>query len=171
MAYLKCIQLQAVRSLVRSRSFQFFILWTLGLLLGNLLSPPATIAVPDPQLSWGGALIPRLVVISCPLALAGLAVQFSCVELLLLVSIWKAICYSYCGAFLYSLFGSAGWLMRFLYQFADIFAVPVFCWFCIRYISGKRPLRKSELLICLIVTLAAGAADHFLVVPFLANIL
>ena len=62
-------------------------------------------------------------------------------------------------------------MLRFMLQFVDIFSVPVFCWFCIRHVSGGVELNKKDLMISLLLTLIAASIDYLVIAPFFANLI
>ena len=68
-------------------------------------------------------------------------------------------------------FGDAGWLVRSLYQFSDLFLVPVLCWFSLRYISGDRPLVRKDLLTVLIGCVTVCSLDLCFISPFLVKLI
>ena len=171
MDFLGRFRLRSAGGFFRSGLMRFFVVWALGLALGCILAPPptegATQTLVVMKLGW----IPRLILVSAPLALAAFAVYIGEVRLIFLVAFLKALQFSYCGSFLYGMYGSAGWLVRLLCQFADVVAMPAFCWFCIGHISENRKLQKRGLALSAAWIAASAAVDHFVIVPFLANLI
>ena len=148
--------------------------WVFGLVLGALLAPGGEdpfLSLMRPELTHRVSIVFGLMSASLPLLLAAYAVSIYNAKLLYLISFSKAFLFSYCGFFVYSLFGSAGWLMRLLLQFTDIVSVPVYCWFCIRQVAGKKRLAMKDLIISLLVTLSAAGIDYVLLGPFFAMLI
>ena len=159
---------------LRSNTVLLWIVWIIGLLLGALLAPapsdPSFFLI-RPYLSGEVSIVSHLTAVSLPLLLAAYAVNINKPILILLISFLKAVHFSYCGCLIYTIYGSAGWLVRFLFQFADIFAVPVFCWFCIRQLSGTSKYQNRERMVCIGLTFFFAITDILLISPFLAKLL
>ena len=68
-------------------------------------------------------------------------------------------------------FGSAGWLIRFLFLFSDIFTAPLYFWFCSRRLSEKTPPLLQDLILVSLGSLMIGLIDITLVSPFLLSLL
>lgn len=89
--------------------------------------------------------------------------------LLISMAFLKALCVSYRSAALYSVFDSAGWLIRILFQFSDLSTLGIFCWFCIRCMTND--LRKADYGICTAAYILAGLFDYCIVSPFLVMLI
>ena len=89
--------------------------------------------------------------------------------LLFLIAFAKALCVSYCSAALNCAFGSAGWLIRILFQFSDLATLGFFCWFCIRCMTND--LQKADYYICSAAYILVGLFDYCIVSPFLVTLI
>ena len=72
----------------------------------------------------------------------------------------KLFLFGFAGYLVWTAFGSAGWLMRFLILFSDIALAPVLCLFCLRIHFGCAK-RMKELLICMGIVVAIVLLDGF----------
>lgn len=157
-----------------SNCMLFGIVWTLGLILGAFLAPQSGdpfFSLMRPYFSGRVSIVSHLIMVCLPLMLAAYAVYIHKPKLLLFVAFLKAFHFSFCSCLLDSCFGTAVWLLRFLFQFADIFAVPVFCWFCIRQLSGNCSLQKKDLVISAVLTLLFAVVDAVVIAPFLTKLI
>jgi len=148
--------------------------WFAGLFLGAYLAPTAAdplFTLVHPVISGRVSVISGLITASLPLLLAAYAVNIHKPKLLFFIIFLKAFHFSFCGGLIYSIFGTAGWMLRLLVQFTDIFTVPVFCWFCIRHSLGRVGLNKKDLIISLSLTLLAASIDYLVIAPFFANLI
>lgn len=82
---------------------------------------------------------------------------------------YKVFTFSFCSAALSVAFGSAGWLIRFLFRFTDFMTLGVLCWFCIRSMMGI--LREQDYIICVAICVPFGIFDYCIVSPFLAMLI
>lgn len=106
-----------------------------------------------------------------PFLIAAFAVYISTPQLLYPLCFAKALLFSFGACGVYIAFGSAGWLAQFLLQFSDCLLLPVFCWFCIRHISGKGQALAKELAMCAAAVGLIGSIDYCVVSPFLAMLI
>lgn len=83
----------------------------------------------------------------------------------------KLFFFAYFGSLIRLSFGSAGWLVRGLFQFPDLILVPLLCWFSVRNIASGETLRKRELPICIGIVAATALINCFLISPFLTKII
>ena len=82
----------------------------------------------------------------------------------------KVFTFGFCGFGITAAYGSAGWLVRFLFQFSDICSVPILCWFALRNLNGRNANLKREFWICLGLNLIICCLDLCYISPFLAHI-
>lgn len=116
------------------------------------------------------SIVGSLACVTLPLLFTAFAVYISKPWLIYLICFAKACAFG-CTAFsVFCLYGSAGWLVRFLFQFTDLCLAPVFLWFCFQGLRGAQALRSAipagaiacGIVICL---------DFNVVSPFLGKIL
>lgn len=81
-----------------------------------------------------------------PFLIAAYAAFISNRILLLSVCAGKMFLFGFVGYLVFAAFGSAGWLIRFLFLFSDVFLVPILCYFCLR-IDRKMASVGRELII------------------------
>lgn len=168
------LQLHAVIKWFRGNIGLLVSLWILGLVLGAFFAPAPDdpyFSLMRPEIKHRVSIVFGLMTAILPLMLAAYAVCIQNQKLLLFVSFCKAFLFSFCGCLIGSLFGSAGLLMRLLLQFTELISAPVFCWFCIRQLSGDNGLQTKDLVISLLVTLAAAGIDYFLLGPYFAMLI
>jgi len=113
-------------------------------------------------------LIGALVSAWLPFVLGTAAVRFVAPELLyglcFLDSLLFAVgCHSISVAF-----GSAGWLIRLLLLFTDLFTLPLLLWFSYACLTRRR-LHGS--FACFVLSAAVGCVDYCFVSPFLAMLI
>ena len=167
-------RLHCVISWLSSPAVLLVIFWTAGLLLGALLAPAAAdplFSLMRPEFTGRVSIVSELITAILPLLLAAYAVNIHNTRLLILISFCRAFLFSYCGCFLYRIYGSAGWLVRSALQFADVLSVPVFCWFCIRQVNRGAGLCKRDLTVSVVLTLIAACLDSLIIAPFFANLI
>ena len=103
-----------------------------------------------------------------PFLYAALAAYLSCHWLLYLLCFVKLFLFCFCGCVVYAAFGTAGWLVRSLFQFSDSCLLPVLCWFCLRCL-GSVKTRKRDFAFCLLTGAAVGILDFCVISPLLAS--
>ena len=88
----------------------------------------------------------------------------------ILAFLWAEL-FGYSSACLQLMFGSAGWLIRFLLLFTQCFTAPLLCWLMIRYIGGIKPSFLRDSLIAVSIALTIGTIDYFIISPFLTALI
>ena len=91
---------------------------------------------------------------------------------------WLLCLFAFVRAFLLSCilfgvaiaYGSAGWLIGFLFLFSDILSAPVLVWYWFRSIAGSKSTFRCGTVVLLLLILI-GLFDGRFVAPFLANLL
>ena len=148
--------------------------WSAGLLTGTYLAVSA-----DPSFFHGmsvalfcrGSIPGLLTAVFLPFLLSACATAISFRFPLLLIAFFRACAFAYLGTALDLAYGSAGWLLRFLFQFSSILTLPLFCWFCLkcyRCAGGSRRSLIRDLFICFLIAAIAVLADHFAAAPLLS---
>lgn len=90
--------------------------------------------------------------------------------MLLLIVFCKAVSFAQVACGITVAFGSAGWLMRSLLMFTDIFSLPVLLLFWLRYWGGRRRLTVHAALAYLAVLVSVGGIDILFISPILAGL-
>lgn len=85
-----------------------------------------------------------------------------CVFLLILI---KAYSFSWSSVTFLLTFGCAGWLFRLLFMFSSCLTSVLLLWYWIRNFSNDRKGKKSDLFLCLVLTLIIGFIDFSIISP------
>ncbi len=149
------------------------IFWVFGSVLGVLFVMsgntvyPTVIrnAVLQPQ-SLSGILVAALL----PFLIGTLAVSCSEFWVLPVLGGIKAFAFSYVTFTVSVIFGQSSWLIYVLLLFSDMLLVPVFCVFCLRYVSGDQVLLRREVYIWFLVAILVGCLDYCFISPFLVSL-
>ena len=144
-----------------------------GLLVGCFFHTPAELD----SVSWMRrvaeapvSVVSLLSVTLLPFLFSAFAVYVSQYWLLVPIAFWKAMSFSRVACWITAAYGSAGWLMRFLLMFTDLFTLPLLVLFWLRYGGkGRRLTALSALLYCM-VAVAIGSIDFWIISPFLAGL-
>ena len=169
----KRISLCRIFHLLKQPVYRLCLVWLSGLLLGTFFAvglDDSFSSLMRPSLSDGVSIFRQLATVCLPFLFAAYAVSINKPGLLLALCFVKAFCFSFCGMLIYSAFGSAGWLVRYLLQFTDILSAPILFWYCLGHVD--RPYRaKRDLLICASLSALIVCIDYFAVSPFLAELI
>lgn len=149
------------------------IFWVLGSALGFLFGMAGNTdystvirnAVLQPQ-SLSGILVVALL----PFLIGTLAVSCSEFWVLPVLGGIKAFAFSFIACIVSVTFGQSSWLIYVLLLFSDMLLVPVFCVFCLRYISGNQALLRREWCIWFLVAILVGCLDYCFISPFLVSL-
>ena len=169
----KDIRIQAFLRIVKHPSFRLFFVGLIGLALGTLLAAHADSSVY--LLMRQAANSPVSIVMSfasqlLPFLIAAYAASISRLWLLNAVCGCRLFSFAYTGALIWIAFGTAGWLVRCLFLFSDIFLIPVFCWYCFRRSTGEFD-EKKDFWICIGITALITLFHCLFISPFLAKII
>lgn len=86
------------------------------------------------------------------------------------ISFTKAFLYALCTVGIIGAFGSAAWLVVFLFLFSDNLTTPVLFFFWFRHIEGRRRTFWADCAGCFGVCLVVSLIDSCLISPFWANL-
>lgn len=161
--------------ILRRKSIVFLAIWWFaGLILGALAAYhlsdsffPLMRAAAQSRVS----IVSLMTVTLLPLLASALAVSLDRSVLIFGISFIKAFLYSLCLAGMIGTFGSAAWLVAFLFLFSDNLTIPVLFLFWFRHIEGRRRSFCTDCLVCSVVCVLVGIMDFCLISPFLANLL
>ena len=174
MILFKTLRTDVLLRMVRCKMLWVLLCWVVGLLLGTVIAAridPSSFSLMRRTASSQVSIVDRFIAAAFPFLIAAYAVYMNRPKLLLAVCFCKAFCFSFCAFIIIASFGTAGWLVQPLLQFTDICIIPVFCWFCVRNVSGKRKSWKKDALVCLIFAAITATADYWIVAPFLAKLI
>ncbi len=147
---------------------QLSAVWLAGLLIGILLSSQmdrSIFTALRPILSERTSIIYHFAIVALPFLFAAYCIAIHKSKLLFFICFLKAVHFSFCGHLLYHAYGSAGWLVRFLLQFTEIFTMPILFAYCLRNISCGYDSAQRDLLICLILVAFMSCIDYFVISP------
>ena len=103
-----------------------------------------------------------------PFLFAALAAYVGQPVLLYILGFLRMFGFTFLGCCIQLAFGSAGWLLRCLFQFTDGCALVLLCWFSLRRIAVPAGFPIRDLAVCAVICVAASALDHLMISPFLA---
>ena len=151
----------------------FAAVWIVGMALGTSLSAAASNSfssvmrmAPQSPVSVVGLAVTVLL----PFLLSAFAVYKDKPQALYVVCFIKIFHLMFSGFSIWSAFGSAGWLVRFLLQFSDICTTPILCWFSLNNIDGRKIRWQRDLLISAGIYMCVCCLDLLFISPFLALI-
>ena len=158
---------------IPAKVIRFCLVWIAGLLIGMLLAArfdSSFFSLMRPTLGGRVSIVRQLAAIFLPFLIAAFAAYANKLWLVYLLCLFKSCAFIYCSLAIYSGYGSAGWLVRIFLQFSDIFSLPLFCWFCIKIITGEHSA-VNNLLVCIIYAAIIVCIEHFAVLPFTAQLI
>jgi hypothetical protein len=163
------------RRTVRKRRHLFLALsWILGLGFGGFVFRYAGSHLVSrmPLAYFCQPPIPGLLISTLlPFLFSASAVYFSTPKLLPGICFCKAFMLGYvcCGVFAVS--AGAGWLVRYLFLFTDLWGAALLYHYCSRHISGVRAFSPGAIGIYGCFLLAAALVDHRFILPLLQRCL
>ncbi|MBQ8768636.1 MAG: hypothetical protein IJZ15_03160 [Oscillospiraceae bacterium] len=169
----KDIRFKAFFVWIRHPAFALLLWSVMGLILGTLFAAFADISCFS--LMRQAVTAPVSIVVSfasqlLPFLIAAYAVNISGLWLLYTVCSCKLFSFAYTGSLIWVAFGSAGWLVRWLFLFSDIILVPVLCWYCFRRTLGDSS-EKKDFRICIGFAVITALINCLFISPFLAKII
>lgn len=148
------------------------ILWCCGLIAGyrciqyssanliSLMHTPVVTAV---------SIVGRYTLLNLPFVIVVISAQFNLFFINSLILFCKAFLYAYSSCSIIALYGSSGWLCRFLFLFFDFCTLPALIYLCIRL--AKKELEKRDLVITSIYAFTITCIDYFAILPFTVRLL
>ena len=149
----------------------FFTVWLMGLILGTTLAAAASnryFLLMRTAMNTRVSIVGLAVTVLLPLLLAAFAIYKDNIWALYPICMIKAFAFAFAGFGTVAVSGTASWLIRPLFQFADIYSVPILCWFTLSHLSGKRIGWKKNFLACLCLDFLICCLDLCYVSPFMA---
>jgi hypothetical protein len=151
----------------------FLTVWIAGLILGTITAAAASNSyfllmrmAPKSSVS----IIGLAVTVLLPFLLTAFAVLADRSLWLYPICFLKVFAFAFCGYGISVAYGSAGWLVRFLFQFSDILSIPILFWFAFRYLRGRGLMWKRDLAIGCALDVWICCLDLWFVSPFLMAI-
>ncbi len=154
--------------------FMLVIAWGIGLLAGIYIAynaPATTLSMMRMCYFPRVSIIGFVLILTFPLILSVIAIRLHIPFMCYFIALLKAFCFSYSTGCIIILYGSAGWLVRWLLIFSDSCTVVVLFWFWFRYVSGDREVGKRDVVICILLTILICCADYYIVSPFVEILL
>lgn len=148
--------------------------WISGLICGFLVYLSAeTSLVPlmHSILSETVSIVSLLCVTALPFLLSIFMVFFSKPWLILPICFCKAFLFSFVSIGILQLYGSAGWLIRFLLLFSDCVTVPFLYWFWLRCLTRTDLFFGCTSAFLLALGFLIGSMDYRIISPVLARLI
>lgn len=158
----------------RRKRFFLACTWILGLMAGSACSVHSGTLLTSLMRTAASSRVSIVGLMSAvllPLLFSAAAVYISNIWLLIPIAFSKAFLFAYFAAGLTLSFGSAGWLIRFLFMFSDCMILPLLWWYWICFIDGRNRLFYRDTAVALAVAVMIGCFDYCTVSPFLASLL
>ena len=158
----------------RRKSVVLLALWwfagfVLGAFTANRVSYSFT-SLMRMAVSFRVSIVSSLMVSLLPLSVSALVVYLDKPAGIFAIAFLKAVCYGFCSAGIRCAYGSAAWLVHFLFLFSDNLSVLVLFWFWLRHTAGRKLAVWSDLTVCAVICAGIGILDSCLVSPFLAGL-
>lgn len=154
--------------------FCLALFWCAGLVCGFVAFSGSSIITSD-ILRLAAAEKPAiwrfLSVLLLPFLFSALAVYLSKPQFLPMIAFFKAFLLMFVSIYVYSGFGTAGWLIRFLLMFSDLISVSLLYCYWSLYVSGKRLFATRHFVVCCLPVLLLGCFDYYSVMPLLTGLL
>lgn len=83
----------------------------------------------------------------------------------------RMFAFTFVGCCLHLAYGSAGWLLRCLFQFTDGCVLALLCWFSLRQISASTTFPVRDMAVCCGLCIVTCAMDYLMISPFLASLI
>ena len=106
-----------------------------------------------------------------PFLFSAYAVYIGAPRILYGISFLKAWGLGYLSCSVFAAFGNAGWLVRWLFLFSDIFAAAALYCYCHRYISGVRKLSAGSFSAYAGIIAAVSLLDYSVISRLLQRVL
>lgn len=112
-----------------------------------------------------------LPILLLPFLFSVIAVCLSQPWILLFICFGKSFLFSFISLHILNTFGTAGWIIRLLIVFSELFVLPIHFWFWNRHISGTCRCDIAEVFCVFSGIVLIGSIDCCYVSPFLRSIL
>ena len=106
-----------------------------------------------------------------PFLFAAFAVYIRQPWFLCILCFVRMLAFTYLGCCMHLAFGSAGWLLRCLFQFTDSCTLALLCWFSLRQLSACPVFPVRDLAVCSAFCLITCVTDYLMISPFLASLI
>ena len=142
-------------------------IWVIGILTGFSVASRSSshllkLTLSLERVSFVGLVIAAIL----PLIISAIAVKLSAPLFILIVAFIKAFLFGFASFGLFSYYGDAIWLSKWLYMFSDSLMIVLLCWFWVRNIAGKTEHLNKDLATCLIAASLLICFDYFIVSPY-----
>lgn len=112
------------------------------------------------------SIVGLFVVLILPLLITIISVNYRCSIVIYILSMLKGFSIGYCTCGIALSYGSAGWLIDFLFFFSDFFATLILFWFWFRLIYLEGNNLKRDGVVSVLSASLIGIIDYFVVAPF-----
>ena len=156
------------------RTILFGLVWIAGLICGNFIANQASdqyLLLMRSAVSCSVSIIGLLAAECFPFLCVFFSVYISRPKLIYFVCFCKACSFSFTGFAILSAFGSAGWLVRFLFQFTSNGALALLCWYALRHLNGNCEKIGTDGVLCGLLVCCLGCIDYCYVSQFLSALM
>ncbi len=110
-------------------------------------------------------------VLVLPVVSSAAAIYFSHLGIIYLLVIGKGISHGFCMYMILTEFSSAAWLLYRLLMFSDsLLLIPLF-YLWIRQLCDRSAHLHRNVILCLTISLFAGALDYFVISPYIITLM
>lgn len=148
--------------------------WIIGILIGvysGISAGPFVLSLMRMAGDAHMSIVGLLVCMSLPFLISAFLLSLRIPWFVPVVAFFKACSYGFCALAIVRAFGSAGFLVKFLFLFSDTLTLPVLYWFWLRQLSCSCGSLKKDLVTALGIVAVIVLLDHLLISPFLVNII
>lgn len=148
--------------------------WFTGLLCGSLFAVRYNHSLESlmhAAFSGSMSIVGMLIVVLWPYLFSAFAVFYSLPKLVFLFAFAEAFSFGYCIWGVFSVFGDACWLVRWLLFFTACCSAPMLYWFLQRCICGSKQHIFRDFLICCMVLVMIVSLDYCVISPFAATLI
>ena len=149
------------------------IFWLLGISVGCWISQvlkPSFFLLMRSVVCQPVSIVGLFTSIFLPLILSYLSFLCKKPVIILIVCFLKAVAFSFSGVLLSQFFGSASWLLRFLFLFSDNCFMIVLFYLWYQFCGSLEYLGYSNLIMYSVLGLCVAATDYFVISPLLMGL-
>ena len=149
------------------------LIWLAGLFTGYVLAHNARIdltSVMLPIATRRVSIVGFLLVLTVPLIVSAICINLSVQWLFIPIAYIKAFFFSYSSCCIILSFGTAGWLVQWLYLFSDSIAISFMLLFWFRNLEPDRGSARRDFVMLFLMIIAIGCVDYYIISAFLSTL-
>lgn len=149
-------------------------MWLSGLICGSLFAikhDQSLESLMHAAFSGSVSIVGMLIVVFWPYLFSAFAVFYSVPKLVFLFAFTETFSFGYCIWGVCTVYGEAGWLVRWLLFFTACCSSPMLYWFLQRCICAGKQHIFRDLLICCMVLVVIVSLDYCVISPFAATLI